>query len=542
MSKSTKAGKYKYDKAETDRLAREGADFTNLKRQCAVGLGMSFARIELYAKASAGILQDVPQWGKYCIVPFCEILRGVANGALIGGGSKRTVTDPENLFVKGTIEAGYAAMLWSLTGRVYRINPELNVHFGFCDEQTIVPAAIFQNFPERSIYVSTPGLKICSIPIRGFFAYTDFHPSTGALMNFVFIEPDGNLRIVRLQLAEKPLHQCILEGSLLQDYTDARVSQAARYSEINPQACVFADEPNAEFKRHSLYYAVSRLLLIASENVELYDMKRGKEIKRLQLKTERELAAPCSFHARNVPLTLVSVGDNITVEPDSKLYFHLSDDKTTSELRDRTAEETLTHTMESIRRDQDKEQAAAQISVGELKSLQNKLEEALATGKKLKARCEASSANEKLLSAQLSVVQEKYEDANQQLEALRCECEALRQTQRTDEEKRSELAAEVDRVLTENHTLGEENRTLREELERSREKLEELKSITNLLNSKTSELAASAHAAEAEKDKYLNLYLALSNEHDAAVREIAALKSELAAVRKASRINAVQIH
>ena len=513
-----------FDKREVMALNSIAQAFVSIKKSVSRSF-VRFSEIEAYARRSALTKEHLTSWNRICIFPYAGFLEYVFSQS-VEEIKKHFPTEERFSRIIETTEVLYAALLWGLTARIYRLTPELEHHIDsyVCGKDDPVPTPILINLPEWSLLIATPGLCMAEKNIMGFFAYVDFEPEIGTLLNIVFVTTEREAFALRLSLKKGVTYGEAVVGK--------KIASLAwdRFCEKNPK---FKDKkialPEAmtpELQDFALSVAIPRILCVCAQNADLYDLKRKKEIKRLLLLAEKNLSGTMHFADVNRTQTLVLVGSKIKLGPNPKIDFGVNIETKQFDVFDSSLEENVE---EDDPEDVQPETAAPVPSVNPslVRVWKDKLVQAREQEKKNSYKLSQAAEEIRRLKAQNEASLVKLKECEGKCATLNTQVRRLNELNAQKSDEYAQLKKEIDDVLAENITLNKHNGELAALVEPQKKRIETLSEIAEKVSTENAALDETSRKHAEESRKYRDLYLGISKEHEDVVQKVTALQSEL---------------
>lgn len=503
-------------------LTRAGQTFNAQKKDLAKEK-LRYTDIETYARKSHLTLDHGSKWGKYCIFPFYGFAQGLLANELHAPKPGETFVSQLPDRSAGGVDLAYCELLWGLTANVFRLNPKLDrvlSTLSCMDEK--MPAEVLKRLPDWCIFMHTPNLlvdapmlaqghvemkSIGKTPVPGFFAYVDFVPEYGPLLNLLFVNPELKpVFTVHLRLdAEAKISDCYLDNAavkaLWEKYAGERIKAAGEFKGIFLDAIPM---PSDDVKRQAADMAVNMILTLCSSNALLVDVKRKTEIKRLLLKSEKDFRGPCSFKNQNRNISILSVGDNIELGPSPELFFELSESEAALRLINLSAQTGLKDSAQSS--------PASETAV---KDLEVKLEAARTQTKAAEQKFSEASEELKRVRISLTSCETKLKETEAERDGFKQQVDALSKTAEEKNGEYEKLKKEVDDVLKDNLELTKQNEELKNLVEPQKQRIATLTELTGDLQKQNAKLNDDIRNASDGNQKYIDMYLKEATECEA---------------------------
>ena len=527
-----------------DLLLRAGLKWNAYKKEITKS-AVRYSEIEMFARRSPITRDYLQQWGGICIFPYCGFLEGFFSGKvhhMKPGVFSATLS--RNLPL---MDGYWANMLWSLTSRIYVLAPALERYVrALADiEKTEMPVGVFQNLPDRCVFISTPDTFIGHKNILGFFAYNDFHPDVGPMLVLSFVTPALKIGlIVRLALKEGAFEDNIVNKSIVKTVWNKCFENDSATQTVFDR---FADEADSDVQILALNFALPRLLCVCAQNLELYDLKMKREVKRLLLKSEKDLTGSCNFNAHAHPVSILCVGDNINVSADSQLYFDVSENDATCELLDWAEQNGAGEELRQVASEAPAEPAASldadkttdATNSAAVTALKKKLDEAKDQAKTASWKLDEANAEIKRLTIRFKSCEEKLQKTEEERKELSGQLEKLNRELADTADKYQKQQQEIDDVLKDNDALSQQNKdlvkqneTLAASVEPQKKRIESLNEIAQDLRKANEKLSADVRKYSDESKRYLDMYLGATVSPGDDAGKLAQLETELKSAKK----------
>lgn len=513
-----------------------------VKKTATCGLAR-YSTIEAYGRRCELTKSYYAQWSKSCLFPYVGFLQGFYGNHF--GTSKRVVFSRDfDERVVETLEIVYAALLWGLSARIYVIESGLEEVFGdvFVPLSSPIHYKVLANLPDWCVYIATPSRKINQTAISGFFAYVDFEPNHGLLLNLVFLAANMKPIVVRLSLKEG------------QSYAESIVNEEIatdlwkQFSKENPQLikkqAFYPESLSRQEKEQAVAFAIPRLLALCTQNTVLLDIKHNRQVKRLLLEAEKQTSAPLKFNDRNrsPSLLIVSLGSDLEsdmtlsfeTDPETQSFDLVIDAEAFAEADALAAQPEPEHNFEHLSNDDKDSLYAAALDIAdrleaEKDRLAKELGESQAKVKEFALNLDRATEENRLLRIQCNAAQDQIKQAEVLKASLVAEVENLQASNAAVVAEYETLKTEVDSVLVENIDLKEKARALEALVEPQKSRLATLTAMAQDLKTQNDVLTERM----ASGDKYLDQYLNLSAEHETALGELSNLRSEVQSLKHA---------
>ena len=529
---------------EIDRLLKAGLKWNANKKEITRQI-VRYSEIEIYARRSTLTREHLQQWGGSCIFPYSGFLEGYFSGKVNHMKPGEFTAFLHNNLTR--VDSFWATLLWGLTARIYRLSPKLETYVdALADiEDVEMPVGVLQNLPDQCIFIATPETFVGSIEIMGFFAYNDFDLDCGPMLVLNFVTPDLHIAVnVRLTLKEGTFKDNILEQSITKKVWNKCFEKDA----ANRDLYIDYDETiDAALKVFAVGIAIPRLLCVCSQNADLYDLKMKREVKRLLLKSEKDLTSSCNFNAHAHPVSILCVGDNISVSADSQLYFDVSENDASCELLDWAAQNGAGKETREVIFEAPAAEAAAvntaktsdAANTAAVTALKKKLDEAKDQAKSATWKLDEANAEIKRLTIRFKSCEEKLQKTEEERKELSGQLEKLNQELADTAEKYQKQQQEIDDVLKDNDALSQQNKdlvkqneTLAASIEPQKKRLESLNEIAQDLRKANEKLSADVRKYSDESKRYLDMYLGATVSPGDDAGKLAKLETELKSAKK----------
>jgi hypothetical protein len=113
--------------------------------------------------------KDLPKWPAWCFMPMAGWYAIV---------SERHNIDRLGLDLIGNVSALSAIGPWRYSQGIYRFDPDMLATLTDTIVSGDIPVEVLFRLPEWSLYIETPGMTFCGVPLYGYFTHLEWDTNT----------------------------------------------------------------------------------------------------------------------------------------------------------------------------------------------------------------------------------------------------------------------------------------------------------------------------------------------------------------------------